>query len=63
MVTPLGRAYGQEVAGGPVELEADEVEVLAHADLDVPETILNLLEQQVKEISANAPCGVIAALA
>ncbi len=49
--------------GRRVELEADEEEVLAHADLDVSETILELLEQQVEETPGKAPCGVIAALA
>ena len=45
------------------ELDADEAEVLAYADLDVPETHLELLEQQVEETSEKAPCGLIAALA
>ena len=45
------------------QLDADEAEVLAYADLDVPETHLELLEQQVEETTGKAPCGVIAALA
>lgn len=45
------------------ELDADEAEVLEHADTDVPETLLELFEQQVEEITGKAPCGVIAALA
>lgn len=45
------------------ELEADEAEVLAYADTDVPETLLELLEQQVEETAGKASCGLIAALA
>ena len=45
------------------ELDADEAEVLAYAERDVPETLLELLEQQVEETSGKAPCGLIAALA
>ena len=46
-----------------MELEADEAEVSAHAERDVPETILELLEQQVEELSRKAPRGLVAALA
>lgn len=45
------------------ELDADEAEVLACAERDVPETILELLERQVEETTGKAPRGVIAALA
>lgn len=48
--------------GRRAELDADEAEVLTYADVDVPETNLELFEQ-VKETSGKAPCGVIAALA
>ena len=46
-----------------VELDADEAEVLACAERDVPETILELLERQVEEATGKAPRGLIAALA
>ena len=49
--------------GRRAELDADETEVLAYADIDVPETVLELFEQQVEETSGKAPCGVVAALA
>ena len=49
--------------GRRAELDADEAEVLAYAEHDVPETPLELLEQQVEETTGKAPCGVIAALA
>lgn len=49
--------------GRRAELDADEEEVLAHAELDVPETILELLEQQVEETAGKAPRGLVAALA
>ncbi len=45
------------------ELTADANEVLAHALTDVPQTILELLEEQVRETRAKAPKGVVAALA
>lgn len=45
------------------KLEADDQEVLAHHVSDVPETILELFEQQVEELKGKAPCGLIAALA
>ena len=49
--------------GRRAALDADEAEVLAYADLDVPETVLELFEQQVEETFGKAPCGVVAALA
>ena len=49
--------------GRRAELDADDAEVLEHAERDVPETILELFEQQVKELKGKAPKGLIAALA
>ncbi len=49
--------------GRRAELDADEAEVLACAERDVPETVLELLEQQVEETSGKTPRGIIAALA
>ena len=44
-------------------LAADDAEVRAHQFTDVPETIVTLLEQQLKEGDRKAPKGVVAALA
>ena len=44
-------------------LVADDAEVRAHQFTDVPETIVTLLEQQLKEGDRKAPKGVVAALA
>jgi len=44
------------------ELKADAEEVELHADLDAP-SILELLEEQVRNVAHKAPKGVIAALA
>jgi hypothetical protein len=44
-------------------LDADDAEVRDHSETDVPETILTLLEQQVKETKRKTPQGVIGALA
>ena len=44
-------------------LAADDAEVRAHQFTDVPETIVTLLEQQLKEGESKAPKGVVAALA
>ena len=44
-------------------IKADDAEVRAHQFTDVPETIVTLLEQQLKEGDRKAPKGVVAALA
>ena len=44
-------------------LAADDAEVRTHQFTDVPETIVTLLEQQLKEGESKAPKGVVAALA
>ena len=49
--------------GRRAKLDADDAEVLEHAEADVPETILELFEQQVKELKGKAPKGLMAALA
>lgn len=45
------------------QLAYDDAEVAAHARVDVPESDLELLEEQVARTPGKAPCGLIAALA
>lgn len=62
-----GRVINEEVEAERLArqalLDADEAEVREHAPCDVPETILDLLEEQNQEIEGKAPKGVIGALA
>ena len=58
----LEREYALSLARR-LRLDADDAEVLAYAQTDVSESILQLLEQQVEELSGKAPSGLIAALA
>jgi len=57
------RKAAEEVAQRQALLDADDAEVTDNAEADVPETVVYMLEQQLKDVGRKAPKGVVAALA